>query len=340
MKCGGNTSFADWLVKHRESSRDLKEKYSSKAAQSYKEELIRRTQRDEATFGNGKVVIDSAAAAAALAQATKQPDDFFETWDNTKVTLTKPLIPQANLMSFGLSPSTTPLSATPTASPRSDSPPVTVAPTASRTVTSSSLRTATTTTTAGVRSKPSLGTRISSTSSSTGGSSTARGKLGGVKKGGPAVNFEEAERKAKEEEERIQRLGYDSRLEAENATVATSSSSPSSSSSYRSPNQTNGNTTTVSTPSSDLRKNLVQKPSGETERLGMGSKRLGFGQVIGMSGSDSAREQAIKEKAATRKANGYGDEPGTFLSTDLSFPSLVSHLTTTSDSCRKDGLRS
>ena len=293
MKVGGNASFADFLVRHPGShsygSSDIKDKYSSRAAVLYKEELQKRVLADEQQFGKGKVHVDGVATDKAA--PTKNDADFFDTWDAPPAARTPSATPSANspLISFGLSPGNTPLSSRPT-TPRVPSAAPTPAPAVARTVTSSSLRTGTTgSTTSTARPKATLGARTTSSLGATAG----RGKLG-VKKGG-VVNFEEAERKAKEDEERIKRLGYDSRKEQE-AAAAAAAIKPSSSSTAASGSM-NG-------------KAHAKKESVDTERLGMGIKRLGFGQTTGMSGEEAAKEAAAAAKAATRRANGYDDEPG------------------------------
>lgn len=298
MKVGGNQSFAEWLTKHpsHSSSTDIKDRYTTKSALSYREELQRRVTADEAIFGKGRVIIDG----GVVVEEPKPSDaDFFDTWDKAPVNTTKAIIPAANLMSFGGgSNGTTPLSSQPgsrSASPAlsaTTTPPI-ATPAAPRTVTSSSLRTSAVT-----RARPALGTRTASGTTTLGATKTSKlgGKLG-VKKGGPAVNFEEAERKAKEEEERIKRLGYDSRLEAEAAAATALIAKSTSLNSASSRNKDNGK---------------KESSSGETERLGMGIKRLGFGQTMGMSGAESAKNAAAAEKLATRRANGYDDEPGAF----------------------------
>lgn len=308
MKVGGNASWKDWLVRHPGSasqSDNVKDKYSSQAAVKYREELARRVALDEQQFGKGKVYVDGMGAPKE--EAAKAEDNFFDTWDAPKDA--KPaLIPPpntGNLISFGSrggtpigSRSASPaLSATTstTSAAASSAPTSTPAPTAPRTVTSSSLRT---TSSGGVpvRAKPSLGSRAPSASSAGGGPgapaprvSKLGGKLGGVKRGG-TVNFEEAERKAREEEERIKQLGYDSKkeLEAAEAAAKARAAAAASTSAARGP--------------------AVKKDAGDTERLGMGFKRLGFGQVSGMSGEASAAEAAKAAKVAQRRANGYEDE--------------------------------
>lgn len=86
-----------------------------------------------------------------------------------------------------------------------------------------------------------------------------------------AIDFEEAERKAKEEAERIEKLGYDpeaeqAELEAkEKAATTTKIASPTPISPARA-----GFGATGKAP---------EKSAAEMERLGMGMSRLGFGQV-------------------------------------------------------------
>lgn len=100
-------------------------------------------------------------------------------------------------------------------------------------------------------------------------------KLGAKKiVGGDAIDFEEAERKAKEEAERIEKLGYDpeaEQAEAEakaKATPAAKLASP-----------------TPVSPSRSLSSasRTHERSASEMERLGMGIGRLGFGQVAAKS---------------------------------------------------------
>jgi len=126
-----------------------------------------------------------------LGTATPNPEpaeDFFSTWDKEK--------PKA--------------AAAPTA-PKSATPPPSIgAKPASRTVTSSSLRAGATPGSA----RPAVSSRLST--STTAGAAPKSSKLG-AKKAVGGINFEEAQRKAIEEEERVKRLGYDKIKEEEEA---------------------------------------------------------------------------------------------------------------------------
>lgn len=102
------------------------------------------------------------------------------------------------------------------------------------------------------------------------------------------LDFEEAERKAREEAERIEKLGYDPDAEAAE-TVATTKPKVAEASNIAAP-----------TPVSPARGGFgsTAKPDrwdADTERLGMGVARLGFGQV-----------GAAKKAAPAKKMGGFG----------------------------------
>ncbi|SGY25656.1 BQ5605_C018g08653 [Microbotryum silenes-dioicae] len=336
MKVGGNAAFNDFCARHPgsvQNSQDTTAKYTSRAATLYRDELAKRAAEDEQIFGPHLVTVEGANIdAAASAQAGgAAADDFFDTWD-TKPKPKATLAPvQPNLISFGLSPGNTPLNSRPgspavtaagngsgsgtpllrTGSPASGtSPAASATPAAAappRTVTSSALRTTSATAAGASRPRTTLGaTRTTSSSGLSGGSSlgggAAKGKFGGVKKVGGTVNFEEAERKAREEEQRIKQLGYDSRAEAEAAQKAAAASAAASSAATR--GSRNGTTSGTGVGA----KAAERKESVDTERLGMGIKRLGFGQTMGMSGSEAAALAEKERKLAERRARGFGDD--------------------------------
>lgn len=88
------------------------------------------------------------------------------------------------------------------------------------------------------------------------------------------IDFDEAERKAREEAERIEKLGYDPEAEQAEADAKARTAAASSTTTITSP-----------TPISPSRAGLGaagkshERSSSEVERLGMGMGRLGFGQV-------------------------------------------------------------
>lgn len=111
-------------------------------------------------------------------------------------------------------------------------------------------------------------------------------KLGAKKIAGDVIDFDAAERKAKEEAERIEKLGYDP--EAESAAKKTTVKS--------------ADTKVVSPTPVSARQGTYGNPTprersgSDAERLGAGMARLGFGQIGG----------AKPAAAATKKMGGFG----------------------------------
>ncbi|KAI9604664.1 hypothetical protein KEM48_002419 [Puccinia striiformis f. sp. tritici PST-130] len=266
---GGNGTFQDFLNKHPgafSSSYDTKSKYSSKSADLYKEELKRLNIGSSGNESSNK--------------DDKKEDDFFGTWDKPTTTTnpTTTTTTTTKLSGFGTG------GLTPNGSANSSPNPA-----APRTVQSSTLRAA-----------------VSSNSSAPSKSKLGATKLGankvklGAKKTGGSINFEEAERKAKEEEERVKKLGYDTRAEQEKANQQKLNETKSSTT------PSTGNTSTNTTNTSTT-KNQVQD-----DRLGMGFRKLGFGQTFGLSGEESASLAEKEKRQAAKIASGYVEpETGT-----------------------------
>ena len=170
---------------------------------------------------------------------TNEPDDFFSTWDKEKPA-SKPSTPK-------------PPSGPPSIGTRPAVPAATAS--ASRTVTSSSLR-------AQPTSRPAApaGSKLSS--------GPKAGKLG-AKKAATSINFEEAQRKAIEEEERIKRLGYDKQREEEEARAVKEREAAERRARGEQISRSN---TPLS--SATNRNNVVDKPA---------VARLGFGQTVGQA---------------------------------------------------------
>ena len=286
MKVGGNGSATDFFTRHGGSTllgeSDVKKKYTSRVADLYKEELAKRVREDAAKYviiipcrlntsstshryPEG-IVVEGAEIAKSppTESAAGGDDDFFSSWD--KPTSPKPA---AN-------------SSKPAAPPvigRAAS-----ASSAPRTVTSSSLRSTSTGSSAGRPAK--LGaSRLSSSASTTSAASTAapkKSKLGGLgaKKAAP-VDFAEAERKATEESERTKQLGYDREREEQEERARKEKEALE----LKSKAATVG----VKTKTVEVAK-VAPKPNGSSqdmERLGMGMKRLGFGGVPAAAAASS-----------------------------------------------------
>ncbi|KAG0636023.1 hypothetical protein HOY80DRAFT_1055557 [Tuber brumale] len=262
MKVGGNESATKYFQSHGGSaalaSKDPKVKYGSSTATKYKEELKKRAAADAQLYP-AKVIVEGGEEAAVPAEAE---EDFFSTWDKPSIkrptpppsrTATPPVVGRTGTPSNGSNIART---KSPLASPET-------APAVSRTTTSSALRTKAGAT-SGLRRTGVLGAK--------------KGQKLGAKKatGSDVIDFDEAEKKAKEEAERIARLGYDP--EAEQPIKKETKAS------VLSP--------TLVTPSSPTH----ARKSSDAERLGLSMNRLGFGQVAG----------AAAASAPAKKMGGFG----------------------------------
>ncbi|KAI1203955.1 hypothetical protein F5X97DRAFT_282563 [Nemania serpens] len=291
MKVGGNESATKFFRSNGGSaalaSKDPKTKYQSPAATKYKEELKKRAARDAIEYPNEVVITDvpGDAAAGAATPAGEPADDFFSSWDKPSIKKPTPPISRTGTPPVvGRTPSPF-LSAgaagngiTRSASPLSKSDSTSEAkPAAGKITTSAALRKTTTT---GPRKANILGAKKTTS------------KLG-AKKVADVIDFDEAEKRAKEEAERIEKLGYDPEAEAAEAKTTAITSSKAEASNVASP--TPASTTSYS--SSHTR----QKSAAEIERLGMGFGRLGFGQVGG--GKAAAAATATTGK---KNAGGFG----------------------------------
>ncbi|KAI9851074.1 MAG: ADP-ribosylation factor GTPase activating protein, ER-Golgi transport [Thelocarpon superellum] len=291
MKVGGNESATKYFQTHGGTaalaSKDAKVKYESNAATKYKEELKRRATADAKEYPNEVVVTDLAAASAEDGSATptgEPDDDFFSSWDKPAIKRPTPPISRTGTpSSAGRAPSpflNAGSNGNATARPKSPliNAEMATVPTAPRSTAAPAVR------------KPTLagGSRKASV---LGGKKNQ--KLGAKKiTGADAIDFEAAEKKAKEEAERIERLGYDP--DAEAAAAAASEATPqvglpAAETKIASPtplSPTKGLGTTKGR----------ERTSAEMERLGMGMGRLGFGQVGG----------AAAKSATPPKKMGFG----------------------------------
>lgn len=203
-------------------------------------------------------------------------DDFFSSWD--KPTIKRPSNPPSRTQtppvvsrtaSPFLNPGSNGASLARPKSPLVDSE-SSEAPAASRTISSSSIRKTTAsgaprkTNVLGAKKTPKLGAK----------------RIGGAE----GVDFEAAEKKAKEEAERIEKLGYDPDAEAAASTGKSAS-------------RTDSNKIASPTPLKPAQAGYgaassKERGSGEVERLGMGMGRLGFGQTGGAKPAASAPKKA------------------------------------------------
>ncbi|KAF7550075.1 hypothetical protein G7046_g8136 [Stylonectria norvegica] len=273
MKVGGNESATKFFQQNGGTaalnSKDPKTKYQSNTATKYKEELKRRALRDAQEFP-GEVDVTDVYDDGSATPAGEPDDDFFSSWDKPAIKRpTPPISRTATPPVMGRSPSPfltagngngkdIARSASPLSKPDSKPP-------ASRVTTSAALRKSAATT--GPRKANVLGAKKVN-------------KLGVKKVTADLIDFDEAERKAKEEAERIAKLGYDPEAESQGA----KDSSAGSAATVLSP--------TPVSPSRNVSSHTRQKSNAEVERLGMGVGRLGFGQVGGSKAAGAPKRNA------------------------------------------------
>lgn len=298
MKVGGNESATKYFQSHGGSAllktKDAKQRYDSPVAVKYKDELKRRAVADQKEFPEDVVVTDLLSPTSADGSSTpsgEPADDFFSSWD--KPTIKRPSNPPSR--------SVTP--ANRTASPFSKIVGIdatqtspgetseTSTPPASRTTTSSALRKTAAASTSGPRKASVLNAKKTT-------------KLGAKKVNtGEAIDFEEAEKKAKEEAERITKLGYDPN--AEDAPTASKSLNGTGSSATPLDRPSIVSPTPISPPRGGITSNKPQhqRTPSELERLGMGMSRLGFGQMGAKVGSTSSSTTTSTTK---KSMGGFG----------------------------------
>ncbi|KAI9821276.1 MAG: ADP-ribosylation factor GTPase activating protein, ER-Golgi transport [Pycnora praestabilis] len=308
MKVGGNESATKYFQSHGGSaalaSKDPKTKYTSNAASKYKDELKKRASADAQEYPGDVVITDIPGPASGDGTATpngESGDDFFSSWDKPSIkrpsnppsrTVTPPVI--SRTASPFLNPGANGNGNTRPKSPLvgSDNNSTTTAPPAVRTTSSAAIRKSTT---AGAPRKANvLGAKKTQ-------------KLGAKKvSGAEGIDFEAAEKKAKEEAERIEKLGYDPDAERAADESKTKFIVPIEPTKIVSP-----------TPMSPGR----QRNSSEVENLGRGMGRLGFGQIgggkaaaaapkkmgFGSTGTSRAIEEDDDEKYARSK---FGAQKG------------------------------
>jgi len=226
-------------------------------------------------------------------------DDFFSSWDKPAIkkptppisrTATPPVVGRtaSPLLGAGANGKDIARSSSPLAKADNEST-APAAPGASRITTSAALRKTTPST--GPRKANVLGAKKVT-------------KLGAKKISADVIDFDEAEKKAKEEAERIAKLGYDPNEEEEAPKAAAKKEA----SNVISP-------TPVSASSSRGASHSREKSASELERLGMGVARLGFGQVGGP-----------KAAAPKKNAGGFGSVGP--IKAECSFPPFPSLLIT------------
>ncbi|KJZ79832.1 hypothetical protein HIM_00546 [Hirsutella minnesotensis 3608] len=285
MKVGGNESATKFFQQNGGTaalnSKDPKTKYQSNAATKYKDELKRRAARDAKEFPGEVVITDASEVDVSSPSSGAADDDFFSSWDKPAIKRpTPPISRTATPPVVGRTPS--PLVSGGNGISRTSSPFAKpdgtgeAKPSASRITTSAALRKTTSSAAGGPRKASILGAKKTT-------------KLGAKKVTSDVIDFDEAEKKAKEEAERIAKLGYDPEAEEEQGAKAAASSTAAAALMAPTP---------MSPPAAGSSTHTRQKSNAEVERLGMGFGRLGFGQVGGAKAAQAA--------PAKKNAGGFG----------------------------------
>ena len=257
MKVGGNESATKYFQSHGGSaalaSKDPKTKYTSNAATKYKEELNRRIAVDTSKYPDEVVITDVPDQPESNGTNTpaEPDDDFFSSWD--KPTIKRPSNPPSRVG--------TPSQANRTASPflnagANGGPNRPKSPLAS---------------TDGAD-KQDAPKAVAAVRKTAGGATKPKANILGAKKKGLGakkvtntddLDFEEAEKKAKEEAERTGKLGYNPDEDTSPA-----------------PKESTNNAAPAPQIASPTPVNPTHhRASSDVERLGMGVQRLGFGQM-------------------------------------------------------------
>lgn len=231
-------------------------------------------------------IIDDPATSGTNTPAGEQDDDFFSSWD--KPTIKRPSNPPSRSNTPGLNKPASPFlnaangnnlarSKSPLATSESSTQATTAAPKA---IPAAAVRKASATT--GAKKTSILG---------------AKKKLGAKKVDASALDFDEAEKKAKEEQERIEKLGYDPDAEAPPEDTVGKVIQPETSIISPQPvNPSRGSFGSTSKPN--------VRSDSDMERLGMGVRKLGFGQVIGGGAPATSKPKMGGFGSTSRAADG------------------------------------
>ncbi|KAK9464380.1 hypothetical protein V1512DRAFT_213356 [Lipomyces arxii] len=270
MKVGGNTKAREFFIKSGGASalnsNDAKIKYTSRAAVLYKDELKRRAAEDERIHPDGFVLEDD-GSEVAVADAATDDSDFFSSWD--KPVVKKPISRTSTPPVVGRTPS-------PLVNGDPAEEPV-------RKITSSSALRSKTTTSSSLG-----GPRRAAAANILGGKKTQKVVI--KKATADAIDFEEAERLATEEAERVAQLGYD--IEQEKAAAAAK---------------------VEERPSVSRASSSYSSTKGDTvASVAASVTRLGFGQTAVPASSPAANEPKKGGFGASRAQESSGEVTGKF----------------------------
>lgn len=319
MKVGGNGNATEFFASHGGNhllapSTEGKLKYTSAVANLYKEELSKRALADAKGLPLSSPVHFPGLAASQNSSSNnnsntngkesnggKDDDDFFDDWDKPASSTSKPKAEVSKPVGVpGIG------RARPTATASTPAPTPTPAAPIPRQTTSSSRPSSGTSTPTGTA--PRRGAGLGAVRTGATSTSSRGGKLGlGVKRGAAPVDFEAAERKAKEEEaERLKREEEEEkeRQEALNNSANDEIAKEMAKKAIEAATKTVAAGGAASNPTAGLPKSPTSpvgrksggggRESAEVERLGMGFGRMQL--------QNEAKRRAEEETLAIRKA--------------------------------------
>ncbi|WFD29736.1 ADP-ribosylation factor GTPase activating protein, ER-Golgi transport [Malassezia sp. CBS 17886] len=307
IKVGGNGAAHDFFAAHGGTSLlapsvEGKVKYTSQAAALYKEELQRRARLDAAGLPlSTPFVLPGAAARVA---AVEKERDFFDEWEDgpaggnapggvsvagaAAAPATPTPIPTSAATASAVTASSAPATSSPAPSALSAVPATSTAMPPPAPTTSAALR-------GGVRRPGALG----AVRAGAGTTLAARpGKLGlGVRKGGAPMDFDQAERRVREEQARAAEIGAQVEREAAEAEELAAAEAQHATAAAAAASATEENPGKPVSPLSRTEVRAAAKSQAGVERLGMGFSRLGLAQARQKASLES---QAAKSRADAR----------------------------------------
>ncbi|KAJ3188671.1 ADP-ribosylation factor GTPase activating protein, ER-Golgi transport [Gaertneriomyces sp. JEL0708] len=297
MKVGGNAAANEFFSRYGLTGKDAKTRYTSKAAEMYKDKLKKLVEDDARRFP-GRIVVDGVDVADSLVGDRRKSEDFFASWDDsgrnqqTGAVATSTSTPVASFSTSAPAPQPSPVP-DPIFTPARPPPPTISAEIAagaslSRESTEASIRLG-----AGQSARP------------TGANILKPTKKGlGAKRATP-INFEEVERHAKEEEVRRKQEVEDEkrrRQEEERERARAAATAP-----IMTP-------VNAPMPASANAKPVTAADAEIMERLGMGFGKIAFGSVPSAGSSTAAAPKASVSNTGGMKFGGFGATPSSYAS--------------------------
>ncbi|TIB68450.1 ArfGap-domain-containing protein [Wallemia mellicola] len=285
MRCGGNQSAKDFFNKHSSghllSNSDVKAKYNSDVAKLYREELAKRVQKDQSEcvttkrsiLSNhlhslpGKIYVPGSQSAPIDDTKAEDGDDFFANWDKPSSPATappaEPIAPPVIGMTTSQSSTPSVPSESTSPAPQSPAPSATPAAAAPRTISSASLR------------QSSSSSRPSKPSSKLGASKF------GVKKAATPFNYDEAEKKAQLEVERLKTLELEAQKRAEEERAKQAAEA-----------EANAAAAAIAAQNAEKARREAKAANAPVEKLEPRMAKLGFGQTVSFGANKSAATAA------------------------------------------------